>query len=279
MKNSRPRKLRNTMADKPAPRASRTVTNASEVKVYGVNACSALWQNRAASIIRVYVTEDRMNLFGPLLKWCAKNKKAYHIVESEALDKIAQSVHHEGVVVLAQVKAPLNDEQCLQQVTASTGPCALIYLDGVQNPHNVGSIVRVAAHFGVPLILGSEGQLPRLTPSAARIAEGGIEHVNLAILKQPKVVLDKLKAAGFRLVGTSSHANTSLYSKPLPEKVIFIIGGEVEGASDQLLAAADEVRAIPGTGLIESINVAIATGICLGEFWRCHPALANRTSL
>ena len=257
------------MAQSPI-RARGASSNPNEMRVYGVNACLALWQQRAAAIIRVYVTRDQMTQFGPLLKWCSKHKKAYHIVEAEDLAKVAQSVHHEGVLILAQVSSALGDDECLKLLAARRGPCALLYLDGVQNPHNVGAIVRLAAHFGVPMILGAEGQLPGLTPAAARIAEGGMEHVRLAILKKPKAVVTELKAMGFKLIGTSSHVSESLYSRPLPDKVIFVIGGEVEGASERLLAFCDEVRAIPGTGHVESLNVASATGVCLAEHWRSH---------
>ncbi|MEN9836248.1 MAG: rRNA (guanosine-2-O-)-methyltransferase RlmB [Pseudomonadota bacterium] len=251
-------------------RARGASSNPSEMRVYGVNACTAVWQQRAASIIRVYVTKELMTQFGPLLKWCAKHKKAYHVVDEEALAKIAQSVHHEGVLILAQAQQPLGDNECLDILSSRRQPTVVLYLDGVQNPHNVGAIVRLAAHFDVPMILGAEGELPRLTPAAARIAEGGIEHVQLAILKKPKAVITELKALGFKLIGTSSHVKDSIYASPLPERCIFVIGGEVEGASGRLLAFCDEVRAIPGTGHVESLNVAAATGIFLAEFWRGH---------
>ncbi len=259
-------------------RARGASSNPNEMRVYGVNACNALWQERAASIIRVYVTADRMAQFGPLLKWCAKHKKAYHVVDDEGLAKVAQSVHHEGVLILTQAQQPLGDDDCLDALGRRKGPTVVLYLDGVQNPHNVGAIVRLAAHFGVSMILGAEGELPRLTPAAARIAEGGMEHVQLAILKKPKAVITELRALGFKLIGTSSHVQDSLYANPLPERSILVIGGEVEGASGRLLAFCDEVRAIPGTGNVESLNVAAATGIFLAEFWREHHQAGGGTA-
>jgi len=241
-----------------------------ETKVYGLNACAALWHHRADSIIRVYVTPERMREFGPLLKWCAKQRKTYHVLAAAELEKVAQSVHHEGVVFLTLAPPRLSDEQLLARLPKLLGPQCLLFLDGVQNPHNVGSITRVAAHFGVPYILGPDHLLPRLTPAATRIAEGGMEHVGFVGLSDPRGTLAELRQHGFKIIVTSSHATDSLYTKPLPERSILILGGEVEGASPQAMKQADEVRAIPGTGLVESLNVSVATGLCLGEFWRAH---------
>jgi len=253
-----------------APKSPRT---ADETKVYGLNACAAIWQHRAAAIIRVYVTPERMREFGPLLKWCAKQKKTYHVLEATELERVAQSVHHEGVVFLTQAPLRLNDEQLLTRLPDLTGPQCNLFLDGVQNPHNVGSITRVAAHFGVPFILGPDRLLPRLTPAAARIAEGGMEHVTFVGLSDASGTLAQLQQHGFKIVVTSSHTTDSLYARPLPMRTVLILGGEVEGASPQALKLADEVRAIPGTGNVESLNVSVATGLCLGEFWRNHTTL------
>lgn len=255
-----------------------------ELKYYGFNACMALWQQRAEDIIRVYLTTDRLKECGALLKWCAARKKAYHIVSVADLEKIASSVHHEGMMILARSPAAADDHQLLDFLSlAPAGPQALLFLDGVENPHNIGSITRVAAHFGAAFIIGRQGQLPRLSPSAARVAEGGAEFVRWAALKNPEATLSKLLAPrlnndagqaksgfGFTLVATSSHARESLYAQPLPERVIFVLGGETSGASASLLAAAKRVVAIPGTSQVESLNVAVATGLLLGEHWRQH---------
>ena len=255
---------------KPAAERPKSLAERGEIKVYGANACLALWQNRAADIVRVYVAEDRLRDFGPLLKWCASQKRAYHVVSGDDLARIAASVHHEGLVLLAREPRRLADEDLAARVAKLPQASCLVYLDGVGNPHNVGSIIRVAAHFGVPFLLGREGELPRLTPAASRIAEGGAEHVLLAALRRPDATLATLKAAGFAVVGTSSHASASLYEGPLPARSLVVLGGETGGASPGLLAACDHVVKIPGTGAVESLNVSVAAGLVLGEYWRRH---------
>jgi TrmH RNA methyltransferase len=249
--------------------ANRSIQN-DEQKVYGLHACQALFEHRAGDIVRAYVTEERLKPLGSLLKWCAKQKKAYHVVTDEDLNKLAASVHHEGVLLIAKAKPRLDDAAMLARAGALGSPSVILYLDGVGNPHNVGSIVRVAAHFGAAIVAGRADDLPALTPSAGRIAEGGMEHVTLAALTNPRATLLALKQRGYALVATASRADTPLFSAKIPPKTVVIMGGEIEGVSPHLAALADVAVAIPGTGVIDSLNVAVATGIILGDFWRRH---------
>ena len=237
-----------------------------EIKYYGLHACQFIWKKRAKDIIRVYLDESNVKTFKPLLKWCAGNKKAYHIVPEEELQKVSESVHHEGVCILARQPAAMNAQDFLAALTQPK--VCLLYLDGVQNPHNIGSILRSCAHFGVPYVLGEQGKLPALSPSACRIAKGGAELVQLVTLPSPLKTLQALKAKGFTFVSTSSHGGTSLYKVSLSPKTVIIMGSESDGVSDSLFSLATTKIQIPGTGEVESLNVSVATSLCLGEYYR-----------
>lgn len=240
----------------------------AEVKYYGLHACLALWKKRPEDVIRVYLEERLLKTLSPLLKWCAQQKKAYHIVTEEEMRKITDSVHHEGVSLLAKAPFALTEEAFLSSLQAQKIP--LFYLDGVQNPHNVGSLLRTAAHFGVPYILGEKGKLPSLSPSACRIAKGGAESVQLVILEQPLKTFSKLKQKGFQLIATSSHKGNSLYQFSYPPRSILVLGGESEGIGKDLLKLAPHLVSIPGTGEVESLNVSAAASILIGEYARQH---------
>lgn len=239
------------------------ISRMKELKYYGIHACEALWQKRPKDIIRVYVDETQLRAFGPLLKWCAQNKKAYHIVKEEDLNKVTDSVHHEGICILAKELKPLYEEEMVL-----TEKMCLLYLDGVQNPHNLGSIIRTSAHFGISYILGE--RLPSLSPSACRIAKGGAEIVRLVSLPYPLDTIRRLKLKGFELIGTSSHKGSSLYEAPFSKRTILAIGSESDGLSKPLLKQVSRSIQIPGTDAVESLNVAVATGVCIGEYCRQH---------
>jgi len=240
--------------------------SAHEQKYYGIHACLTLCKKRPHDVIRIYLHKSNLNNFHKIIKLFTKQKKAYHIVSNDELHRITKSVHHEGVCVLAKELEPISFSECL--CTLNEPKTCLLYLDGVQNPHNIGSIMRSCAHFGIPYILGS--QLPILSPSACRIAKGGAELVRLVHLDKPWAAIAKLKKKGFAFIGTSSHGGVSIYQYQYPPRTILAFGSEANGISKTLLDLTTKKIQIPGTGLVESLNVSVATTLCLGEYTRQH---------
>jgi RNA methyltransferase, TrmH family len=240
-----------------------------EVKYYGFHAALAVWTNRKESIIRVYLTKDRLKKFSDLLKWCAANKKAYHVVEDDVLSKVAAGVHHEGICILADERKRWEFKDWYSEKAETLKECPLIYLDGVQNPHNIGSILRVCANFGVPYVLGEKGLLPSMSSSAYRVAEGGAEFVEMVVTENPIKALRALEALDFQIVATSHEGKTGLHAHKFKKKTVIMLGAEVEGLNPKLLKEfATATVSVPGTGVIESLNVALAGGIFLNEYWR-----------
>lgn len=244
-----------------------------ELKYYGIHACLSIGEHRPKDIIRVYIHSSNVKAFRPLLKWCAENKKAYHIVSNEELDKVSASVHHEGICILANESLPLSADEFFKDLSKHKEEnLCLLYLDGVENPHNIGSLLRTCAHFGIPYLLGEKGKLPSLSPSASRIAKGGAEIIKLVEIDKPSEFFLQLRKKGFELVSTSSHVSDSLYASKLPKKMILAMGAEATGVSKEVLALSTKKIQIPGTGLVESLNVSVATSLCLGEYFRQNKA-------
>jgi len=239
-----------------------------ELKYYGFHACLQLFASRPQDIIRVYVEQRNVKDVSRLLRWCSGNGKAYHIVAAEDIAKIADSVHHEGLCILAKERPSITFDEMINNLKLKNDPACLLYFDGVQNPHNVGSIMRVAAHFGVEYIIGERALLPKISPSAYRVAQGGAESVHLVPLDNITSAFSKLKNLGFHAVGTSSHGSLSLYNYRFHPRTIIVLGSESEGVNQKLMQSIKDTIMIPGTGLVESLNVSVATGLILGEYWR-----------
>lgn len=252
--------------ERPRPRAPE---GTRELKYYGRAACEALFRARPEEIVRVYLEKDLIPQFSELLKRLAADRKAYHLVTGEELEKITESVHHQGICILARERPVLTLPELLSRLKAAEGkPQMLVYLDGVENPHNLGAIVRTCAHFGVRYVLGARQRLPRLSPSACRVAEGGAEQVELVFLDEPLLDLETLSKRGFRLLATSGARGTPLYRYRFPAQAILALGAEVEGISAAMEQAAADLLCIPGTGKVESLNVGVAFGVIAGEFYR-----------
>jgi RNA methyltransferase, TrmH family len=248
--------------------SARRFDSSDEQKFHGRHACHALFARRRDDLIRVYLLQERVKEFGEVLSWCAAQKRAYHIVEPENLERLAETVHHQGIVILAKKVRSLNDSDMLNAVQRGQLNGPLLYLDGVQNPHNLGSILRTAAHFGAAAVLGAKDQLPGVTASAARVAEGGAETVVTARLTDPRAVLSAMKQAGYQVLAATSHPGGNVYSATISDRCVIVLGNEVHGVSPEILPLANGSLQIPGTGAVESLNVAVACGVLLSEVAR-----------
>lgn len=252
---------------KPPPARGRTAGRRHRAKTeevfHGVRACASLFASRPEAIVRVYLTPARQREFASLLAWCAREHKGFQIVGEENVARIAGSLHHEGIAILARGLRRGTMPDLVAGLEAGTILGPLVYLDGVQNPHNLGSILRTAAHFGVAAILGRTGELPAVSPAAVRVAEGGAEFVPICELADPVTDLQRLKKAGYRIVASSSHRGQPLARSLFGDRCVIVLGGEGEGVSRLVESQADACVQIPGTAAVESLNVAVACGVIL----------------
>lgn len=238
-----------------------------ELKYYGVAACQSLWQKRPEDIIRIYLVEERLKEFSPLLKWAAGQRLTYHIVTDTDLEKLTESIHHQGICILAREAEAFNFRALLAELKTRTEPVMIAYLDGVENPHNLGAILRSCAHFGIPYILGEALKLPAASPSACRVAEGGAEYVKLVKLRDRNKDLAELQKIGFEILTTAANGH-SVYQHQFSQRSILVMGAEVTGVSKFMHDLADAKIKLPGTGNVESLNVASAFTAIASEFQR-----------
>lgn len=237
---------------------------AEETRIYGENACQALFHSRPDSIVRAWFVQEVTPRFKEALRWMAANRKAYHVVDAAEVAKASGTEHHGGVCFIIKKRSGITVTQWLTD--AEERDCVLA-LENVGNPHNLGAIVRSCAHFGVKGVVVQDAALLE-SGAAVRTAEGGAEHVKAIGTDDFAASLEQFRKAGYQIVTTSSHQGTPLFSAKLPQKVVLVIGQERDGISDTTFASGDLRVAIDGTGQVESLNVSVATGILLAEWWR-----------
>lgn len=237
-----------------------------EQRLYGVNACMAMFVQRPQDLRKVYLLESRIPHIQPVLAHCVKNKLGYRVVGEEDLQKLTQSTHHEGLCFDVLPRAELSLSTWLQSLQ---GPKVAIWLDGVGNPHNFGAILRSAAHFGAAVLLPKYDPLA-LSGAAARVAEGGAEMVALVRLGRSDNAIAQLQAAGFGLAATVVRGGSSVFQATLSERLVLVMGAEGEGVDAALLSQLPQRLMIPGTGDVESLNVASATAVFLSQWAARH---------
>ncbi|MBV4367849.1 tRNA/rRNA methyltransferase [Erwinia sp. BNK-24-b] len=235
-----------------------------ETRVYGENACQALFQSRPDCIVRAWFVQGVTPRFRDALKWMAANRKAYHVVDEAELAKASGTEHHGGVCFLIKKRSGMPVREWLAKAPAKD--CVLA-LEDIGNPHNLGGIMRSCAHFGAKGLLVQDASLLE-SGAAVRTAEGGAEHVQAISDESFAAGLNAFRRAGYTIVTTSSHQGQLLSNVELPAKMVLVLGQESEGLSDSTLEQGDLSVSIGGTGNVESLNVSVATGILLAEWWR-----------
>ena len=245
-------------------RDRRPAGRGQELRIHGLNAVQAVFRHRPQDLRKLYLAEERIPALKALLKWCVANRIGYRVVPEDDLRKLAASAHHEGVVADVRRMEPAPLEQWLPSQPA--GRACLLWLDGVGNPHNLGAILRSAAHFGVAAVLLPAGSELGLSGAAARVAEGGAEAVPMVRLPDAPRAMEALRAAGFTLAATVVQGGAGLFETALPERLVYVLGAEGEGMDRGLAARCDLQLSIPGTGAVESLNVAAATAVLLAAW-------------
>jgi len=237
-----------------------------ELRLYGWNAVQALFEHRPQALRKLYLTEALIPRMQPVLKWCVANRVGYRVVEEGDLNKLAATTHHEGLVADV-LRAPMLElEEWLATLPAGK-PVLALWLDGVGNPHNFGAILRSAAHFGVAGLLLPPGSTLALSGAAARVAEGGAESVPLVRLPELPEAMAQLRAAGLSLAATLVDGGEDLFASVLPSRLVYVMGAEGEGMDRELAQDCDHQVSIPGTGAVESLNVASATAVLLAQWF------------
>jgi len=239
-----------------------------ELAVCGLNAVAALAEYHPEQINRLFFRADRLETFAPLCKNLAERKRPYKICEEEELERICKTTHHQGVVamIFAPELQPLSHEDLDEwDRNGSTG----FVLHSIGNDHNLGAIVRSAAFFDVKYIIITEGdEEARLSTSAYRIAEGGMEHVTVRTIRNTTAFL-KDASRHLLTIGTDIRARrriTDLASIVSERKqgssqrlgIAVVLGNEETGLPPDVKGACSVLLRIPGTGLMESLNVAQA---------------------
>jgi TrmH RNA methyltransferase len=221
----------------------------TELRLYGVNAVRAAFHRRPDALRKLYLVESRIPQLQQMLRWCVAHRLGYRVVEDENdLQRLTGSAHHEGVVADMLREPQVTLTTWLQHVPA--GPVCALWLDGVGNPHNLGAILRSAAHFGVSAILLPKHSTLTMSGAAARVAEGGAEAVPFVRLGREDNALSQLRGAGFALAATVVRDGTPLFEADLPQRLVYVLGAEGEGMSPALADACARRVSTPVCGKV-----------------------------
>jgi 23S rRNA (guanosine2251-2'-O)-methyltransferase len=187
------------------------------------------------------------------------------------LDRLADSKDHQGVVALAAARAAATLEEILAAANAGAGrgeKGLIVLLDGVEDPHNLGAIIRTALAAGAHGVVVPERRAAGLTDTVARASAGALAHLPVAKVKNLVRTMEELKEAGYWLIGLDERADKSYTQADYTSPVGIVLGGEGKGLHELTRKRCDFVVSLPTTGPVKSLNVSVAAGVVLFEALR-----------
>jgi len=240
--------------------------------VTGLRAVEHLLSKRAAEVLKLYAEYQTPN---PRLETVIAQARDRGIDIQPAnrarLRQISGESRHQGVVAEIRRSRTLDEaglRELVEQALTGDDKLLLLVLEGIQDPHNLGACLRTANAAGVNAVVVPRHGAAGLGPTVSKVAAGAAETLPFAAVANVGKVLDWLKDYDVTVVGTSDGAETSIYDIDLNGHIALVMGREHSGLRKHIVERCDALASLPMAGDVESLNVSVATGICLYEALR-----------
>ena len=234
--------------------------------IYGIHAVKAALQQDASQVAEIILAPLRNNrrLHG-IRDQAIQAGIRVRQAANEELDALCDNARHQGVAArVTATRAPL----MLEQLLASVDQPLLLVLDGVQDPHNLGACLRTADAAGVDAVIVPQDNAAGLTPVVHKVASGAAETMPFYQVTNLARTLRMLQQQGIWAIGADEHGDKPLFATDLRGPVALVMGAEGKGLRRLTRECCDMLVSIPMAGQVSSLNVSVATGVCLYEIVR-----------
>lgn len=227
------------------------------IQVYGKNAVRAtLEADNAKSLFTLKRLEK-----DELVELARKKKIPVKFVNDGDLTALAKSPSHQGFVATSEAIRTYSLDELLKSIPADKKEPLIVILDGIEDPHNLGAIIRTCDAFSVDgIIMKKKGEVP-LNGTVAKVSTGAINFVKVAVVPNLNSAIDKLKQNGYWIVATEGSATQSYLDVDYHSPIAVVVGSEGFGISKLVLKNSDFIVKIPMTGHVNSLNASVASAI------------------
>jgi len=232
--------------------------------LFGFHAVLARLRADPSSVIEIFLDEGRDDARAKDLVALAQSRDVTVMrVPAKRLDGFYGGGRHQGVVARVQEKP--SRESLDDLLDALAEPALLLVLDGVTDPHNLGACLRVADAAGAHAVVSPKDRAAGINATVSKVASGAAETMPYFMVTNLARTLDELKQRAIWIVGADERAEDTLYAADLPESIAWVLGAEGEGMRRLTRERCDTLVRIPMQGSVASLNVSVASGICLFE--------------
>ena len=247
---------------------TRIIRGMSAPKVlFGFHAVGVRLKTAPRSVVEIYHDPSRRD--ARMRQFIERVSEAgVRLIEADGmrLAKLAGSHGHQGVA--ARVAALPQTHSLDDLLDAIEGPPLLLVLDGVTDPHNLGACLRVADGAGAHAVIAPKDHAAGINATVAKVASGAAETVPYFMVTNLARTMNELKERSIWCIGTSDDAPQTIYQADLKGPVALVLGAEGEGMRQLTRKTCDALVGIPMRGAVESLNVSVASGVCLYEALR-----------
>jgi 23S rRNA (guanosine2251-2'-O)-methyltransferase len=235
--------------------------------IYGINSVAEALKARGRSFEWVGVSKERRDLrLQKLIQECRSSSVPVRFLPRVELDRMARTASHQGVVAVTSSKAYVDLDDV---IAAKRGEYSLVLvLDGVEDPHNLGAILRTADATGADGVVIPERRAAGITGTVAKASAGASEHLPVAKVTNISRSLEELKAKGLWIVGLDERGNQTYDQVDYKMNCAIVLGAEGKGLHELVSKKCDFLVAIPMQGEVPSLNVSVAAGVVLYEVVR-----------
>jgi 23S rRNA (guanosine2251-2'-O)-methyltransferase len=238
----------------------------SQEIIYGIHAVEAALRNQPENVLQVFVQQGRNdNRIKTILSIAKNSGVSLQSIANDKLKEKCPKARHQGVV--AEIRRTNSGQVSLEDILEKESVLLLV-LDEVQDPHNIGACLRTADAIGVDAVIVSKNRSPALTPVIRNVASGAAETVPYIMVSNLARALDKIKQNNVWVIGTSGDGDQNIYSTKASQRLALVMGSEGKGMRRLTREACDELVSIPMQGSVESLNISVATAVCLYEIRR-----------
>lgn len=235
-------------------------------KIYGVHAVEALLRHHPKRVKQIWLSEGRSEpRVQSLVALAGENRVPVGQAERRELDAWAGEGVHQGVVADVSPSQVWGEAMLEELLDRTEGPPLLLVLDGVTDPHNLGACLRSADAAGALAVIVPKDKSATLTPAVRKVACGAAEVIPLVAVTNLARTLEKLQQRGLWVVGTAGEAEMDLYQHDMTGPTILVMGAEGKGMRRLTREHCDYLVKLPMAGSVSSLNVSVATGVCLFE--------------
>ncbi|OEE63595.1 23S rRNA (guanosine(2251)-2'-O)-methyltransferase RlmB [Enterovibrio norvegicus] len=237
----------------------------SNEMIYGIHAVKAVLASDPARFIEVYVLKGREDdRLLPVLKELAELGITTQEMGRKALDDKADGASHQGLIARVKQGRQYNEND-LDAILEGKETPLLLVLDGVTDPHNLGACLRNADAAGASAIIVPKDRSAPLSATVRKVAVGAAEIVPLVRVTNLARTMRALQERGVWFVGTAGEATHDIYQSKMTGPLAIVMGAEGDGMRRLTRETCDELISIPMAGSVSSLNVSVASGICLFE--------------